>query len=320
VPSSGGLDPDGDNWLAASLVPSSTVVLNTKDSSSGAVKAPRKMVNKNATATTTTTSEPVDVELGQSGDGNKGVELTAANEEHKDGGSSSCNQLAKKAEGFVSPFRGAITFQDVSFAYPSRPDVPVLKNLSLEIPVKATYAFVGSSGAGKSTVLALLERFYDATSGRSFERFCSLPLLGFFLHSFPYIYSLLWFEVVIYSSLYTIGSLSKTRQCLKYALSLCDFFSHTPRCSSSASFVLPRIMLFNSVLRCCLLSGTITVDGIDLKSLDPRYIRRHVALVAQEPVLFAMTVAQNIAYGYAAARGSPDAAPTRAEVQVPRTG
>lgn len=63
-------------------------------------------------------------------------------------------------------------------------------------------------------------------------------------------------------------------------------------------------------------TGTITVDGVDLKSLDPRYIRRHVALVAQEPVLFAMSVAQNIAYGYAAARGNPDATPTRAEVQV----
>lgn len=185
------------------------------------------MVNKNATATTTTTSEPVDVELGQSGDGNKGVELTAANEEHKDGGSSSCNQLAKKAEGFVSPFRGAITFQDVSFAYPSRPDVPVLKNLSLEIPVKATYAFVGSSGAGKSTVLALLERFYDATSGKSFERFCSLPLLALFFCNPFLTFRLLRFEVAIHTSLYTIGSLSKARQCLNSALPLYDSFSHT---------------------------------------------------------------------------------------------
>jgi ABC-type multidrug transport system fused ATPase/permease subunit len=96
----------------------------------------------------------------------------------------------------VSPFKGVIEFDNVSFAYPSRLDVPVLKDLTLAIPQNATFAFVGSSGAGKSTVLQLIERFYEPTS------------------------------------------------------------------------------------------GLITIDGHDLSKLDPRYLRRHVALVAQEPVLF----------------------------------
>ena len=312
MPSSGGLDPDGDNWVAANS--SSTAVYKAGSSStaesSNAIKAPRKTVNKNATsrtATSTTSSDPeVDVELGQSGAGNKGVELTTkgtSGEEEKDGSSS--NQLAqKKAKaGIISPFKGAITFKDVSFAYPSRPDVPVLKNLSLEIPVKATYAFVGSSGAGKSTVLALLERFYDATSGEALLLYSSFSL------SLSYCSQNLWFY---------------SRRRHESVHVLCFAVALYSRASNSPPMALPLVVfvvVFPPVNEwwlhhCTSHAGTITVDGVDLKSLDPRYLRRHVALVAQEPVLFAMTVAQNIAYGYAAARGNPDATPTRAEVQV----
>jgi len=61
---------------------------------------------------------------------------------------------------------GIISFEDVSFFYPTRPDVLVLKSFTLEILQNATVAFVGSSGAGKSTVLSLIQRFYDTTAGR----------------------------------------------------------------------------------------------------------------------------------------------------------
>jgi len=61
---------------------------------------------------------------------------------------------------------GIIRFEDVSFAYPTRLDVFVLKNFTLDIPKNATFAFVGTSGAGKSTVLALIQRFYEVSSGR----------------------------------------------------------------------------------------------------------------------------------------------------------
>ncbi|VDL96361.1 unnamed protein product [Schistocephalus solidus] len=59
-----------------------------------------------------------------------------------------------------------IKFENVSFAYPSRPSAIVFENLDFEIPGAKVVALVGESGAGKSTVLALLERFYDPTSGR----------------------------------------------------------------------------------------------------------------------------------------------------------
>jgi ABC-type multidrug transport system fused ATPase/permease subunit len=62
--------------------------------------------------------------------------------------------------------QGVIRFEKVSFSYPSRPDVTVLSNFSLDIPKEKRVAFVGSSGAGKSTVLALIQRFYDVTGGQ----------------------------------------------------------------------------------------------------------------------------------------------------------
>lgn len=61
---------------------------------------------------------------------------------------------------------GQIRFDNVSFHYPARPDVVVLKNFSLDIPMNQTVAFVGQSGAGKSTVLSLIQRFYDVTGGQ----------------------------------------------------------------------------------------------------------------------------------------------------------
>ena len=61
--------------------------------------------------------------------------------------------------------QGQIAFEHVTFAYPSRKDVDVLHDFSLLIPAKSTTALVGSSGSGKSTVVALLQRFYDVTSG-----------------------------------------------------------------------------------------------------------------------------------------------------------
>ena len=59
----------------------------------------------------------------------------------------------------------SVTFTDVHFAYPSAPDRPVLRGLSLEVPAGACVAIVGSSGAGKSTVGSLLMRYYEPTSG-----------------------------------------------------------------------------------------------------------------------------------------------------------
>ncbi|KAJ0403075.1 hypothetical protein P43SY_009142 [Pythium insidiosum] len=108
---------------------------------------------------------------------------------------------------------GRVEFEDVSFAYPSRPDAVVLRQFSLELRAGETVALVGPSGGGKSTVVALLQRFYDPTSGR------------------------------------------------------------------------------------------VLLDGHELPSLQLRWLRRQIGLVAQEPVLFATTIFENIA---AAAAGDED--------------
>ena len=60
---------------------------------------------------------------------------------------------------------GEIFFKDVEFAYPTRPELLVLKKVNIEILKNKKTAFVGESGSGKSTLVALLERFYDPTSG-----------------------------------------------------------------------------------------------------------------------------------------------------------
>ncbi|MEC9481755.1 MAG: ATP-binding cassette domain-containing protein, partial [Halomonas sp.] len=106
-----------------------------------------------------------------------------------------------------SPLRGSIDFEGVTFAYPSRPGMPALRDLTLHIRPGERVALVGPSGAGKSTVLQLLLRFYDPDAGR-----------------------------------------------------LC-------------------------------------LDGVDLRQLDPGSLRSVMGLVAQEPVLFAGTAADNIRYG-----------------------
>lgn len=64
------------------------------------------------------------------------------------------------------PVEGRLSFEDVSFAYPSRPKVNALDRVSLTIEPGETVAFVGPSGAGKTTVIQMLLRFYDPSSGR----------------------------------------------------------------------------------------------------------------------------------------------------------
>ncbi|KAA0059377.1 ABC transporter B family member 19-like [Cucumis melo var. makuwa] len=61
--------------------------------------------------------------------------------------------------------RGRIEFKGVSFSYPSRPDSLILNSLNLVFPSSKTFALVGASGGGKSTIFALIERFYDPIQG-----------------------------------------------------------------------------------------------------------------------------------------------------------
>lgn len=65
----------------------------------------------------------------------------------------------------VQSIEGHIEFRDVHFRYPLRPNQPVLQGLNLQVKPGQYVAFVGASGCGKSTAIALLERFYNPTLG-----------------------------------------------------------------------------------------------------------------------------------------------------------
>lgn len=102
---------------------------------------------------------------------------------------------------------GNVKFNGVMFNYPTRPNIPVLQGLSFEVKKGQTLALVGSSGCGKSTVVQLLERFYDP------------------------------------------------------------------------------------------MAGTVFLDGKEIKQLNVQWLRAHLGIVSQEPILFDCSIAENIAYG-----------------------
>ncbi|KAA8534925.1 hypothetical protein F0562_029859 [Nyssa sinensis] len=65
----------------------------------------------------------------------------------------------------LDKIRGEVEFEHVSFTYPSRPDSIVLKDFNLKVQAGETVALVGASGSGKSTAIALVQRFYDSDNG-----------------------------------------------------------------------------------------------------------------------------------------------------------
>ncbi|CAH8856701.1 unnamed protein product [Trichobilharzia szidati] len=75
------------------------------------------------------------------------------------------NKYMKEMNELVYSTAPSITFANVQFAYPNRPESDVLKQLSMNLPGGKVIALVGQSGAGKSTVVSLLERFYDPKAG-----------------------------------------------------------------------------------------------------------------------------------------------------------
>lgn len=105
------------------------------------------------------------------------------------------------------PVKGEISFNDISFSYPTRPGVSALASLSLTIKPGEKIALVGPSGSGKSTIIQLIQRFYDPQD------------------------------------------------------------------------------------------GTITLDGLPLTSLATQEFRQAIALVPQEPVIFAASARDNIRFG-----------------------
>jgi len=117
------------------------------------------------------------------------------------------NVALGKGDVLENTSRLPVRFEDVHFTYPSRPQQPILRGVTLDIEPGQSYALVGGSGAGKSSVHSLLLRFYDPVKGR------------------------------------------------------------------------------------------ILVGGKDLASYRPESVRKHLAFVPQEPILFDGTLEENIKYG-----------------------
>ena len=115
-------------------------------------------------------------------------------------------QVAGGTERLAS-VRGEVRFEGVDFSYPTRADIPVLTGFDLTLAPGEVVALVGPSGGGKSTVAALISRFYDPDA------------------------------------------------------------------------------------------GLVRIDGRDVRELDPTWLREQVGVVAQEPILFATSIEENIAYG-----------------------
>ncbi|HSM52691.1 MAG TPA: ABC transporter transmembrane domain-containing protein, partial [Erythrobacter sp.] len=70
-----------------------------------------------------------------------------------------------RPEKLPEPPRGSLSFRNVTFRYPTRPEAAALKDFTLEVEPGETVAIVGPSGAGKSTIFQLAERFYDPQAG-----------------------------------------------------------------------------------------------------------------------------------------------------------
>jgi len=94
--------------------------------------------------------------------------------------------------------KGSLSFQKVSFAYPSLKDRMIFQDFSLDIEPGERVALVGPSGAGKSTLLSLLLRFYDPTSGALFID--GTPIVHLSLEELRGVTSLLPQEAMIFSS------------------------------------------------------------------------------------------------------------------------
>ena len=84
-------------------------------------------------------------------------------EEPEDAAGAAADNISRDGTGRIG---GDIAFEGVTFSYPSRKEVVVLRNLSLTVKAGQRVALVGPSGAGKSTIVSLVLRFYDPDSGR----------------------------------------------------------------------------------------------------------------------------------------------------------
>jgi len=101
------------------------------------------------------------------------------------------------ADGAAPPFEETIEFRNLTFSYPGT-EAKVLKNLSFTVKKGSIVALVGSSGAGKSTILDLLPRFYDATEGAVFID--GKPADSFDLSGLRHLFGIVAQETVLFNA------------------------------------------------------------------------------------------------------------------------
>lgn len=77
-----------------------------------------------------------------------------------------------------------VVFENVNFTYPLRPDVKVLENLSISFPAGKVTAIVGESGSGKSTIMGLIERWYELDGSLTGDALVSIPLVPLWPQSY----------------------------------------------------------------------------------------------------------------------------------------
>ena len=93
------------------------------------------------------------------------IDTTPSNASHFPSPGKSESSLENSSSSEQWSPSGSITFKNVSLTYHSRPDTPVFTNFNLNIRAGETVALVGRSGAGKTSIISLVERFYDPTAG-----------------------------------------------------------------------------------------------------------------------------------------------------------
>jgi len=93
-------------------------------------------------------------------------------------------------------FGGSVVFDNVRFSYPTRPEIEVLQGIQLSIEPGQKVAFVGQSGAGKSTIMSLLLRFHEPSSGQI--TLDGQPISGYELHSYRANFAIVPQEVILF--------------------------------------------------------------------------------------------------------------------------